>query len=299
MTIGTDHATRNMDDSPSFMVVDILSKADGVALSDLPNEMHHQLFRDRGPGSDAAAAAAAAEATAGPMSEFEQWEASEATRRAETKAAKARARAEKKEERARRGKAGEAGRSQGLDAGPRGGSKLPSIAGRRNRVTPAPSGGGGGVGAVDDDGEEIKGGEPGERAPLAWFEAAREGKRRDLQYHFDVHQQDLNVTNVVGATALHCAADHTRFRAASLLVKLGAGVNIADRIGFTPLMAAANRGNLKIVQMLLDNQADAMLRNIALETALDVARKQVRAVGGRVVVGLQEGEGMPSRIVLG
>ena len=77
--------------------------------------------------------------------------------------------------------------------------------------------------------------------------------------------------------------------AAELLLEQKANVNLANDAGFTPLMAAANRGNLKIVQMLLDNQADAMLRNIALETALDVARKQVRAVGGRVVAGLQEG----------
>ena len=44
-----------------------------------------------------------------------------------------------------------------------------------------------------------------------------------------------------------------------LLVDLGADVNAADDYGITPLMAAANLGEVSIIQFLIDRGADRSL----------------------------------------
>jgi len=50
---------------------------------------------------------------------------------------------------------------------------------------------------------------------------------------------------------LHLAADRNQVEAARLLIDVGAPIDAENKSGMTPLMIAANRGNLDVVQALL------------------------------------------------
>jgi ankyrin repeat protein len=60
------------------------------------------------------------------------------------------------------------------------------------------------------------------------------------------------------------------------LLKHGAPVNARQQHGWTPLHAAAQNGNLEIIEILLQNGADPSIKNEEGVTALDLARKQNR-----------------------
>jgi uncharacterized protein len=58
-----------------------------------------------------------------------------------------------------------------------------------------------------------------------------------------------------------------------LLVKKGAGLNIKDKKGNTPLMLAVIKGDEAIVKLLAASGANISLKNNAGKTALDLARE--------------------------
>ena len=77
-------------------------------------------------------------------------------------------------------------------------------------------------------------------------------------------------------TPLAYAVQQDRWDLAELLVEAGAGVNtrVGDYEGNTPLHLAAERGDLKRVQWLLDHGADRQMSNFKQLTPQDVARSR-------------------------
>jgi ankyrin repeat protein len=87
-----------------------------------------------------------------------------------------------------------------------------------------------------------------------------------LQAHAKVNQQ-----NFWGGTALQWAVDAATFPIVNLLIASGADVNLGDRDGLTPLMAAANYdepGYLETIQALLKAGAKIDAKNTKGDTAL-------------------------------
>ncbi|RSL90277.1 hypothetical protein CEP52_014627 [Fusarium oligoseptatum] len=66
-----------------------------------------------------------------------------------------------------------------------------------------------------------------------------------------VHPKDLNSPDASGSIPLHTAAHNGLPRVASALMRYGAGINIYDTNGATPLQAAVESGNLPVVRCLL------------------------------------------------
>ncbi len=62
-----------------------------------------------------------------------------------------------------------------------------------------------------------------------------------------------------GMKALHCACEHDEVRAVSVLLRLGARVNVLDKRGRSPLAIAAARGCVEVVKMLLEAGAKVNL----------------------------------------
>src|SRR5262252_4492720 len=68
---------------------------------------------------------------------------------------------------------------------------------------------------------------------------------------------NVNTPQGDGMTALHWAADHGDADTAALLLKAGADVRAATRIGaHTPLHIAARSGSAAVVRLLIDAKAD-------------------------------------------
>lgn len=66
----------------------------------------------------------------------------------------------------------------------------------------------------------------------------------------------LHEVDTSGQTALHLAASLGQADALEALLQAGANVNARDRVGWSPLFAAAAAGHLSIVDRLLDHGAD-------------------------------------------
>lgn len=88
--------------------------------------------------------------------------------------------------------------------------------------------------------------------------------------------------NPMRVTPLHSAVAGNHYAVAAKLIEAGANVNAIQADGFTPLMGAAQNGNLQMVELLLAHGADVNARvdkhaaQFADLTALDFA-KQVNA----------------------
>ncbi|MCA1960174.1 MAG: ankyrin repeat domain-containing protein [Desulfomonile sp.] len=78
---------------------------------------------------------------------------------------------------------------------------------------------------------------------------------------------DINVADELGWTPLMHTASKNNLKAAQLLISAGADVNTQDRLGWSALMIAAANGHAEVVDMLLKQGADKNARNIYGETA--------------------------------
>ena len=84
----------------------------------------------------------------------------------------------------------------------------------------------------------------------------------------------IDVADSSGRTALMYACTGPFPDAVKLLLKKGSEINKADTGDkFTPLMYAASEGNLEVVKVLLDNNADPRIRDKDDDDALEFARR--------------------------
>ena len=90
-------------------------------------------------------------------------------------------------------------------------------------------------------------------------EAARIGDLEQITYLFKTFPDLVNSTDEKANTPLHVAAANSQFRAAQVLLGLGAKVNHRNDLGQTPLHLAARAGEIGLVQLLLTNRADVNL----------------------------------------
>lgn len=83
--------------------------------------------------------------------------------------------------------------------------------------------------------------------------------------------KEINATDKNGQTKLHLAIKEGKIDAITKLLKTeGIDVNIQDNNGNTALHMAAQEGNLKVVELLRDQGADATIKNKYKKTPLEV-----------------------------
>jgi ankyrin repeat protein len=86
------------------------------------------------------------------------------------------------------------------------------------------------------------------------------------------HISDPNIEDSTGQTALHHACNSGHLQVAKLLLSLnGISLEVRDYIKWTPLHFAALNGNEKLIQLLLDSNADARAVDIRGQTPLHIA----------------------------
>jgi ankyrin repeat protein len=110
-------------------------------------------------------------------------------------------------------------------------------------------------------------------SPLA--SAARQGNLAAIRRLARAGANLNEPSGVNGWTPLHHAIHKNQAAAVKLLLDLGADVNAQVPHSVTPLMMAAGYGYHPIVQILLEHHADAAVRDVHGETALDYARHGV------------------------
>lgn len=108
-----------------------------------------------------------------------------------------------------------------------------------------------------------------ERACKAIVRAAEKGVA-DLQ-NFIATGHNINMRDEDGETPLMKAANRGNLRAVDALIKAGANVNAKDEDGNTALMEAADNGHNDVVLRLIEAGADINARDDDGETALDKA----------------------------
>ncbi len=94
--------------------------------------------------------------------------------------------------------------------------------------------------------------------------------KRLLEEHADLTVLDPGMQ----ATALHAASYAGRTRAAQLLIEHGIAIDQTGPFnGYTALHDAASQGHRSTVEVLVNGGANRSLRNLAGETALDLAKR--------------------------
>src|SRR5437763_15093847 len=81
-----------------------------------------------------------------------------------------------------------------------------------------------------------------------------------------LQKTDVNVPQVDGATALHWAVYRDDLETGDLLIRAGANVKVANRVGTTPLAMASLYGDSAMIEKLLKAGADAKERGPNGET---------------------------------
>jgi ankyrin repeat protein len=86
---------------------------------------------------------------------------------------------------------------------------------------------------------------------------------------------DPNLKDSYGATVLHAAVENNDLSSVKILLQKGAEVDVAlNRTLWTPLMIAAERGQVEIVKLLLEKKPDLNMQNSKGLTALKIAQKK-------------------------
>ena len=83
---------------------------------------------------------------------------------------------------------------------------------------------------------------------------------------------DVNVVDKMGRDAFMHAINNNNGAMMDILLKAGAVINRKDMAGFTPLMICAKRGNREGVRVLISRGADVFVRNAKMQSAFDIAR---------------------------
>jgi ankyrin repeat protein len=98
--------------------------------------------------------------------------------------------------------------------------------------------------------------------------AAQYNDLETIRFILKTNISSINQRNLGGSTALHIACRQQHYDSVLLLLQHNANVNIVDSEGWTPLMRAANNGNLKIISLLLLKGAYTHILNKDNETVV-------------------------------
>ena len=116
----------------------------------------------------------------------------------------------------------------------------------------------------------------GDNSPL--IIASKKGHVQIVRKLLD-KKADINLTGIMGRTALFYACTFDRQDVVTVLLDAKADPNICDFEGQSPLMEASRNGYIKIIQKLLVNNADIFKKNNDGKTALSLAvRRDCRAL---------------------
>ncbi|GFS92088.1 ankyrin-3 [Nephila pilipes] len=88
-----------------------------------------------------------------------------------------------------------------------------------------------------------------------------------LENGFDVNAEREDIV----MTPLHAAVLHDHWETAQILLLKGANPNAQNQYGRTPLHYAAERGNLDLVECLLDENADIFIKDCENKTVIELA----------------------------
>lgn len=92
---------------------------------------------------------------------------------------------------------------------------------------------------------------------------------------------DVNYVDRYGTTSLQWATNHADSHTIELLILYGADVNHQDFSGITKLMKVCSYGDIAVINYLLQHCADPNLEDNDGETAIDYAKKSLKAVYGK------------------
>uniref|UniRef100_A0A7S0MKM4 Uncharacterized protein n=1 Tax=Cryptomonas curvata TaxID=233186 RepID=A0A7S0MKM4_9CRYP len=106
---------------------------------------------------------------------------------------------------------------------------------------------------------------------------------------------DLNARQKDGWTALHLAAKNGWHETVGALVELGLDVNAKNEVDMTPLHYAAWDATVETCQKLIDLGVDVRHKAKGKLSALDLAERRKRELGGRLIIQLlREAEAPPA-----
>ncbi len=89
------------------------------------------------------------------------------------------------------------------------------------------------------------------------------------------HEAHMDERNPEGKPVIMIYPYRNRIPAHQELIRLGADVNIQDKEGQTPLIKAVLEGNLEMVKILIENEADPHIKDNTGASALDYALVQM------------------------
>ncbi|RWS30202.1 myotrophin-like protein [Leptotrombidium deliense] len=90
-----------------------------------------------------------------------------------------------------------------------------------------------------------------------------------------VYQNKIDVNkNIEGRTPLHYAADYGQKEIIRYLIDKGANVNVVDKHGISPLLAAIWEGHTDCIKYMIEKGADVTGKTPDGLTYLDAAEKQ-------------------------
>jgi DNA repair exonuclease SbcCD ATPase subunit len=102
------------------------------------------------------------------------------------------------------------------------------------------------------------------------LDAARQGESEEIKLLLE-EGAGVNVKNENGWTPLHWATRNGHADAARVLLDKGAHMNAKNNCGSTPLHLASHLGRVEVAYVLLDRGADLNTKNDSGKTPLDVA----------------------------
>uniref|UniRef100_A0A1A9WJ39 ANK_REP_REGION domain-containing protein n=1 Tax=Glossina brevipalpis TaxID=37001 RepID=A0A1A9WJ39_9MUSC len=88
---------------------------------------------------------------------------------------------------------------------------------------------------------------------LVW--SIKNGELDQVQLALEAKSHDVN-SELNGRYPLHYAADYGQYDVLEYLINKGANINIMDKHGITPLLAAIWEGHTKCVKLLLEKGAE-------------------------------------------
>ncbi len=97
--------------------------------------------------------------------------------------------------------------------------------------------------------------------------------------------------DIFGKTSLHTASSRGDVEIVELLLETGMEVNTKNRFGWTPLHLASSKGHIEIVEMLLQAGADCGVKNKFGRTSLDYAVRNMHTEIVRLLVREESNEG--------